>query len=706
MRVGDPYRVGLAAGEPFGTDHRPDARLRLLVAAIGLCLSAVPFRLVDLQADADVSPAGPGRAVRSIDEPVPARDGRILSADGRVLAEDVESFSVLVHYRWLERPADARWVRGEALRLLGPAERRDPDAVTAAEREVLRRREALWGSLSDLTGVGREELFRRFAAAQDRVAAVRRSVEEHASEERTAPPPGGRGAETWWLAAWEILREAVTTPPRRDEPEPVILAEEAEHYVIASGLPLAVAAAIEADPERHPATRVRVESRRRYPLGATAAHVVGYRFPRSDRAAAVGGSDEVTTGQSGVERTYDRHLRGISGVRRLWLDRRGEVVRAETLRAPRVGRDLVLHLNAGLQAELERLLDEAIAAAKRPALTDTPVPDAAGGCVVAIDVRTGAVLAAASAPRFDPGPASRRDRSFWREIAAEPAKPMFDRVASAALPPGSVFKIVSAVVLLESGKIDPDEPIGCVGYLARPDRHRDYVYRHFGVGHGPTTLTTALAQSCNVYFFHAARKIGAAPFTERASCFGFGRATGIDLPAEAAGHLSSAGRDADSLGLAIGQADLTATPLQIVRMTAAVANGGRLVTPHVVRGSGPARRGDDPARPLLTADELDGLNPDTLSRIREGMEQVVSHPQGSGYKTVRHPRVAIAGKTGTAEVGGGRPDHAWFAGYAPADDPQVAFVVLLEHAGSGGAAAGPLARATVDALLRHTLVRP
>jgi penicillin-binding protein 2 len=292
-----------------------------------------------------------------------------------------------------------------------------------------------------------------------------------------------------------------------------------------------------------------------------------------------------------------------------------------------------------------------------------------------------------------------RDPAFWKAIASAETRPMFDRATSAALPPGSVFKAVTAAALLDSRRINPDEPFECAGYLNRKDRHRDYIFRHFGVGHGPTTMNSALAQSCNVYFFHTAKILGAEPIISWAERFGFGRPTGIDLPSETAGHVPMNSRSADSLGIAIGQADLTASPLQVVRAMAAIANGGRLVTPHVVRGSGP-QAGGSSVRPLLRSDPVPRLTSDMLVRLREALEQVVSHPLGSGYKSVRHPKIAIAGKTGTAEVGGDLPDHAWFAGYAPADDPMVAFVVLLENAGSGGQSAGPVARQTVETLDR------
>jgi penicillin-binding protein 2 len=172
----------------------------------------------------------------------------------------------------------------------------------------------------------------------------------------------------------------------------------------------------------------------------------------------------------------------------------------------------------------------------------------------------------------------------------------------------------------------------------------------------------------------------------------------------------------DTLGLAIGQSRLTVTPLQIARMMAAVANDGYLVMPHVVEvaavGAGnldAIEIGDRLASPLSGQFEprrIPGLSPTTLSQVREGLKKVVANPRGTGYKRVRLKEIEIAGKTGTAEVGGGKPDHAWFAGYVPADEPRIAFVVVLENAGAGGSTAGPVAQQLVRLMLADGLLRP
>ena len=201
--------------------------------------------------------------------------------------------------------------------------------------------------------------------------------------------------------------------------------------------------------------------------------------------------------------------------------------------------------------------------------------------------------------------------------------------------------------------------------------------------------------------------------------FGFGRPTGVDLPGEAAGTLPAPEtiaeregrpwRAGDTLALAIGQGSFQATPLQVVRMMAAVANGGRLVTPHVVSGLGlPELKGpqstaeldapgDDPIR-VQPPEPIAGLKASTLAVVREGLERVVADPRGTGHGTVYLASIPIAGKTGTAETGTAAGDHAWFAGYVPAEVPKLAFVVALEHAGNADETAGPVARRLVLAM--------
>jgi penicillin-binding protein 2 len=228
------------------------------------------------------------------------------------------------------------------------------------------------------------------------------------------------------------------------------------------------------------------------------------------------------------------------------------------------------------------------------------------------------------------------------------------------------------------------------------------------------SLPDAVAQSCNVYFFHFAAELGARPLVDWAQRFGFGRPTLIDLPDEAAGRLPTPAdvrklanrrwRLGDTQGLAIGQSSLTVTPLQMVRLLAAIANGGSLVTPHVVAGPNSATDGQSQSSPdndipnRFQPQRIAGLSEATLETVRAGLRRAVADPNGTAHSAMGALAISVAGKTGTAETGGGEESHAWFAGYVPADAPQLAFVVVLEHGGGGAAAAAPLARRLVERL--------
>jgi penicillin-binding protein 2 len=663
-------------------------------------------------------------------EPVPSHDGRILAADGEVLAEDRDVFGVMVHYRWLEEPPDPGWLKGQALGRLDRTARRDPGRVARELEGILERRAELWRQLARTTELNPAALAGRRREVQRRVERIYGIVDERRSESATrllGESKSGQATTSAWETIWRMVASALTTPPEREAIEPLVIREQLDYHLIVPEIPIETAVEIEARPELYPGTRIHVATRRMYPQGNLAPHLVGYRTPIGDdvlkeRGERFPGGDPLDyrpgdrVGKIGLERSYERHLRGLRGSRKLVLDRRGEVLRTEMVREPRFGNDLVLSLNVPLQQAAEELLDDVTNHEREDETNGKLLPIPPGGAIVAMDARTGAVLAAASAPRFDlrllgdPNPAA------WGQVLADPRKPLFHRASEMALPPGSVFKVLSAIAFLESGKLDPGREFQCQGYLDDPEHYRCLIFRNFGASHGGINLADALARSCNVYFFSAARRIGAGPILDWGARCGFGKPTGIDLPGERRGNLPRAPTGAseaprpvgrqisgDALQLSIGQARLTATPLQVVRLMAAVANGGRLVTPRLVDSSGPVLipasgwAGSD--MEAAVAAPIPELTPRTLEWVRLGLAHVVSDRQGTGYKTVRLNEITIAGKTGTAEAGGGKPDHAWFAGYVPADKPKIAFVVVLENAGSGGHAAGPVAREFVQALL-------
>jgi penicillin-binding protein 2 len=712
------------------------AGLRLLGLALAMVcpLALIALRFAHVQLTLGDEYRGEFEQTYERFEPIPSRDGRLLAVEGTVLAEDVDLFRLKVHYRWLEAPADPGWLRSLALRRLDRRARRNAELVAQAEAEVEREREALWRRLAERSGVEeaelarrRERIQRRVERLQSRVAAQRDRNE--AAERRTLETPPNPD-EPWWSRCHRVVVTTLTTPPRREAREPVVIQEQLDYHVVVDQLTADAAVEIEGHPELFPGVRLEAIPQRVYPQGDLAPHLLGVRQPVSDeflaeRRARFPQGDPLDyqpgdrAGLNGLERQYEHRLRGLRGSRRLVFNRRGELLDSQVVRAPRLGQDVQLGLSVELQRAAEELLDAALTGPQKDETNGKSLPTPKGGSIVALDVRTGAVLAAASGPRFDPAVLVNHDAAGWRAIVDDPRRPLFHRAAEMTLPPGSVFKIVSSIGFLESGQLDPEEPLTCLGYLDSPERYRCYTFKHHGVGHGDVNLVSAMARSCNVYFFSAARRIGADPILTWADRFGLGQPTGVDLPIEQTGSLpreerrgqarGKARSSGEALQLAIGQGRVTATPLQVARLMAAVANGGRLVTPHCAietREPGGNRPEPGTSEPNAgeTVERISGLSSRTLAFVRRGLEQVVEHPQGTGYKTVRSRSVRTAGKTGTAEPGGGRPDHAWFAGYVPAQRPRVAFVVVLEHAGPGGHAAGPVARKLVEALERLDLL--
>jgi penicillin-binding protein 2 len=617
--------------------------------------------------------------------------GRILARDGTVLACDRRVLALAVHYRNLQAEPDPGWLRNAARLRLSRADRKDPQRVAAEEVSVAAERRELSGRLAALCGVSMEQWSRRAKQIETRVERIAEEV------------------------------NARRRPSADEEPERITVGEELGYHVMVEDVSREVVAEVEADPRRYAGVKIVQTWRRTYPQGPLACHVLGHLGPGGMTVPSVGMVPDVDSsasdampphaqdrvGRMGVERQYEHLLRGRRGLVVEQIDRSGRVVSSWRESEPGVGRDVALTLDSKLQAAAESLLEDAL---HRRAVRQ-PGARPAGGAIVVMDCRNGAILAMASAPGFDPNPFAGGENPDAAALLHDPAHPLFDRVARMAIPPGSVFKTVTAAALLEASAVRPKATFDCRGYLHTPDQWRCAIYRRQGIGHGEVTLADALAESCNVYFFHHAGRLRAEVLVDWASRFGFGRPTGLDLPGEAAGcvgqsaAISSTPRPqpawttADTQLLAVGQGSLEATPLQVARMMAAVANGGNLVTPHVVRGLGLTQLGENQSDWAAAIDvapprPIPGLHPATLAAIREGLHRVVSNPKGTGYGTVRLESIEIAGKTGTAQTGV-EGDHAWFAGYVPADNPKIVVVVALEHAGDGAEAAGPIAKRLV-----------
>ncbi len=654
-------------------------------------------------------------------ESIPGIRGRILARDGSILAYDREVLALAVHYRHLEEPPDPAWLRSVARSRLSGRDRKDPDRLAAEIERVRIERVERSRRLAALCQVSADQWRRRAAAIQARVEQISEHVNRRRGRERIddgadpARPTAGSTALLRRLRDWinDFLDEASNPSPER-----ITVAEELDYHVIVEDVPMDVAARVESHPDEYAGVRIVQRRRRAYPAGPLASHVLGYlgaiQPEESSQPKFADRHPDDRVGRTGLECRYDELLHGERGTLVKAMDRSGQILRSYRKTEPGVGRDLVLTIDPRLQRTAEMLLDDALT---RRAI-QVPEATPAGGAAVVMDVRSGAVLAAASAPRFDPSLFAAGADDSVRSLLTAPSHPLIDRAAAMAIPPGSVFKVVTAAALVESGAVEPHEPLFCQGYLHRPDRWRCALYRREGIGHGDVALADALAVSCNVYFFHHAAHLGPRALIDWAMRFGFGRPTGVDLPQESAGVLPTplSIRDleahgwhtGDTMALAIGQGSLQATPLQVARMIAAVANGGMLVTPHLVGGLGLRELSGGRTTADLASEEdpirvprpqpMAGLTPSTLATIREGLRRVVADSDGTAHGAMWMESITVAGKTGTAETESGEGDHAWFAGYVPAEAPRVALVVALEHAGNAEQSAAPIARRLVTRL--------
>jgi len=450
---------------------------------------------------------------------------------------------------------------------------------------------------------------------------------------------------------------------------------------------LAELARIEARRERFPSIEVRQTARRHYPEGALTAHAIGYvgevneaRLQTAEAPETLFRGDIV--GKSGIERAYDNPLRGVRGWMVASVDSLGrQIGESQVLAEPGHGAPIEITLDIRLQRALVRAFgDEA-------------------GAGVFLDPRTGEVLALSSTPAFDPNRfADGLTREAWQSLNTDPGRPLHDRAIASFYAPGSTFKVVMAIAGLESGTIHPSDALYCAGSTVIYG-HRRLCWKKGG--HGRVDLERALAQSCNVYFYHLGQRMGIEPIQRYGSILGLGAPTGIDIPGEEGAILPSAewkqraqGQPwypGDTISVAIGQGLLAVTPIQMATMIAGVATG-RLPRPRLAHGS------PDVGREIA-------VSASTLEIVRRGLERVVE--SGTG-RSVTRGGFTVAGKTGTAQVfkrsagidadelPKAERDHAWFVGYAPVDAPRIAFAVVVEHGGHGGTSATPIVRQVLE----------
>jgi penicillin-binding protein 2 len=455
-----------------------------------------------------------------------------------------------------------------------------------------------------------------------------------------------------------------------------------------------------------PGIIVSIEPMRHYVEAKRASHLIGYlgeiseeqlksgRYPHNRRGDFIG--------KFGVERSFQRFFHGEPGRRKVQVNALGQVTSVLETEDTVPGENVYLTLDIELQRKAEELLREKV------------------GAVVATDPSNGYILALASSPAFDSN-AFVEGMTFeaWNELTANEFHPMGNKAIQGQYPPGSTFKIVTAIAALEEGVVDEDDTFYCPGQL----RFGNRTYRCWNRrGHGTVNMLDALAESCDVYFFQVGEKLGVDRLARYAQACGLGRTTGVDLDNEASGLVPTASwklkkmgvpwQAGETLSIAIGQGFNLTTPIQMACLVAAVGNGGRLFRPQIVKE---VQSVDGSLVEVAEAEPTGNLpvTNENLKIVQKGLADVVNTRRGTGWG-LRIPDIEMAGKTGTAQVVAMEKDyvqkpteetpfrfrdHAWFVAYAPVASPRIAVAVLVEHGGHGASAAGPIAKEMVKIYL-------
>ncbi len=492
------------------------------------------------------------------------------------------------------------------------------------------------------------------------------------------------------------LKEKIKRNRGRGAYKPILIRQDISRDILA---------AIEVHKFDLPGITVNVKLRRHYLDRHGAAHLVGYLSEINARELKTGKYPGCRSGdfigKFGVEKAHENYLRGHHGGRQVEVDARGRVIRPLKTVVARPGHNLILTLDQQVQARAEMMLAGKV------------------GAAVAIEPDTGRILALASSPAFNQNAfVDGMSGEQWRTLNSNPDHPMVNKAIQGTYPPASTYKIVTAIAGLEEGVIDETTTMHCPGYYKFGNR----VFRCWKKGgHGKVNVVQALEQSCDVFFYQVGLKLGVDRLAWHAQACGLGAQTGIKLDREKAGLIPTAAwkkrrfgipwLQGETLSVAIGQGYNLVTPLQMAVLTAAVANGGTRYRPtildHIETAAGERLYENTP--------EITGrvsMNPATLALVREGLFDVVQGEAGTARR-IRTKGVSISGKTGTAqvvalkseeeedatEVQDRHKDHAWFVAYAPAESPQIAVSVIVEHGEHGSSAAAPIAKDMILAFL-------
>lgn len=429
-----------------------------------------------------------------------------------------------------------------------------------------------------------------------------------------------------------------------------------------------------------------------------ASHVLGYVGPideeefeeRKDRYR----NDDII-GKDGIQYVFEDYLKGSDGVKQVDMTVDGTITSEYISQEAVAGSDVILTIDANLQKVAEEALEKNIKNIASGKFGEKY--DAKSGAVVVMNVKTGEVLALASYPDYNPA-------RYSEEYSDDNTGKYINRAINSEIPPGSTFKMVVATAALEKEIIKPTTLINDTGVYPYGDSQACWYYRSYGTGHGYLNVTQALKYSCNYFFYDMGYKLGIDTIAEYAYKYGLGKKTGIELPLEENGtvatrkygeELGNGWYISDTLSAAIGQSYNNFTPIQMARYISMIANGGKNVDVNIVKSIIKTDGTEIPKdeikefsnSKLKTENELKenlSISEENLEAIKKGMKGVTSEAGGTAYSYFADLDMEIAGKTGSAQTGINNEAHAWFAGFAPYEEPEIAIVVMIEKGGSGG----------------------
>lgn len=443
-----------------------------------------------------------------------------------------------------------------------------------------------------------------------------------------------------------------------------------------------------------------------YPYGTLASHILGYVGPINQDELAKNKDYEMndSIGKTGIERVFEKYLKGKNGIKQIDMSVDGVVTDEYVSQEAKAGSDVVLTIDADLQRATEISLENNIKSLQEKASKNEKA--ATEGAAVVINVRTGEILAMASYPNYDPSLfIDGISIKNWNAYLNDERKPLMNKAISDKSAPGSTFKMVTAIAGLESGVIDLNTRINCTGRYTFYNDYRPYCW--LKSGHGSINVTQAIEHSCNYFFYETGRRAGIDEIKKVASQFGLGQKTGIELPDEISGTLSSKDVDKEWTGgktiqTAIGQLYNDFTPLQMAKYTAMIANGGKNLNVTIVKsinnsdGTQVSRNEiESYVSQVLGVDGNSGsdltISQEYLDGVKNGMKGVTSDDGGTAYRYFKDFNIEVGGKTGSASIDNNGNANAWFVGFAPFDNPEIAVAVYVKNGQHGGYTA-PVAR--------------